>query len=255
MFSYLRSESFLFIKKNVNPLHSRIIGSEFGRNWPSDSGGEYFFGQYIFSISFSLPPPYEKGMTFHYNKLESILPKDALCQVWLKLSLWFWRRRFLNSVNVFSLFLLKKAWRFIRSNLDPLHQRTLCAKFEWNWPSGSGEADFEISTMKFCDFLIIWLLKRAVTFIWTNLNHLHPREVFCQDWLELAQWVWRRRFWNFNNVILRFPYYLAFEKGSDLHLNKLESPSPKRGFLPRLVWIGPVGEKKKIFKFCMFFRF
>ena len=27
------------------------------------------------------------------NKLESSSPNDALCQVWLKLAQWFWRRR------------------------------------------------------------------------------------------------------------------------------------------------------------------
>jgi hypothetical protein len=32
----------------------------------------------------------------HLNKLESSTPKDDLCQVWLKLAQWFWRRRFLN---------------------------------------------------------------------------------------------------------------------------------------------------------------
>ena len=35
----------------------------------------------------------ENGPTLHLNKLESPSPKDALCQVWLKLALWFWRRR------------------------------------------------------------------------------------------------------------------------------------------------------------------
>ena len=30
-------------------------------------------------------------------------------------------------------------WFFIWRNLNPLHQRMLCAKFGWNWPSGSGE--------------------------------------------------------------------------------------------------------------------
>ena len=29
-------------------------------------------------------------------------PKDALCQLWLKLALWFWRRRVLKFDNVFS---------------------------------------------------------------------------------------------------------------------------------------------------------
>ena len=56
---------------------------------------------------FSLYPyylPLEKGMALHLNKYESPLPKDALCQVWLKLGQWFFRRRFLKFVNVFSLF-------------------------------------------------------------------------------------------------------------------------------------------------------
>ena len=44
--------------------------------------------------------PLEKGTALHLNKLESSLPKDALCQVWLKLDQWFWRRRFLMFVNV-----------------------------------------------------------------------------------------------------------------------------------------------------------
>ena len=43
-------------------------------------------------------------MDLHLNKLQFPSPKDALCQVWLKLAKWFWRRRFLNFVNVFSLF-------------------------------------------------------------------------------------------------------------------------------------------------------
>ena len=43
-------------------------------------------------------------MTLHLDKLESPLPKDALCHVWLKFTQWFWRNIFLNFVNVFSLF-------------------------------------------------------------------------------------------------------------------------------------------------------
>jgi hypothetical protein len=34
----------------------------------------------------------EKGDPLHLNKLETPLPKDDLCQVWLKLAQWFWRR-------------------------------------------------------------------------------------------------------------------------------------------------------------------
>ena len=41
---------------------------------------------------------------YHLNKLETPSPKDDLCQVWLKMAQWFWRRRFLNFINVFSQF-------------------------------------------------------------------------------------------------------------------------------------------------------
>ena len=37
--------------------------------------------------------PLEKGGALQLIKLESPLPKDALCQVWLNLAQWFWRRR------------------------------------------------------------------------------------------------------------------------------------------------------------------
>jgi hypothetical protein len=37
--------------------------------------------------------PLEKGTALHLNKLESPSSKDDLCQVWLKLAQWFWRRR------------------------------------------------------------------------------------------------------------------------------------------------------------------
>jgi hypothetical protein len=36
--------------------------------------------------------PLEKGNPLHLNNLESPSPKDDLCQVWLKLAKWFWRR-------------------------------------------------------------------------------------------------------------------------------------------------------------------
>ena len=48
--------------------------------------------------------PLEKDVALHLNKLEFLSPKDALCQVWLKLAQQFWRTKFLNFVNVFLLF-------------------------------------------------------------------------------------------------------------------------------------------------------
>ena len=67
-------------------------------------------------------------------------------------------------------------------------------------------------------------------FLVLHLNKLESpstKDVLCQDWLKLAQWFWRRRFLNFVNVFLLFPIYIPLEKAVALHLNKLESPSPK----------------------------
>ena len=44
--------------------------------------------------------PLEKGVAFQLNKLEIPLPKNALCQDWLILAQWFWRRQFLNIFNI-----------------------------------------------------------------------------------------------------------------------------------------------------------
>ena len=59
----------------------------------------------ISSMYFSLfcnDLPLEKGGGLNLNKLESPSPKYALCQVWLKLAQWFWKKKIF--VNVFSLF-------------------------------------------------------------------------------------------------------------------------------------------------------
>ena len=121
----------------------------------------------------------KKSRALHLNKLESSSPQDALCHVWLKLALWFWRRRSLNFVNVFTLF----------PNYLPL--------------------------------------KKDGAIHLNNLESPSRKDALCQVWLKLAQWFWRRRFFNFVNVFSLFSNYLPLEKGGTLHFNKLESPSPK----------------------------
>ena len=143
-------------------------------------------------------------------------------------------------------------WFFIWRNLNPLHPRMLCAKFGWNWPSGSRE-DFLISLM-FRTYFIISPWKRAGPFIWTNLNPLYPRMLcakFGWNWssgsgeedenvknlqtdrqTDVFGWNWlsgfgEEDFLNFVNTFSLFSNYLPFEKGGALHLNKLESPLHK----------------------------
>ena len=124
-----------FIWTNWNPLHPRMLCAMFGWNWPSGSREE--------DCNFL---PLEKDSTLYLNKLESTSSKNALCQFWLNLANWFWWRRFLNFVHVFRYFVIISPWRrtrlFIWTNLNPLHQRILCANFGWNWLSGSGEDFF-----------------------------------------------------------------------------------------------------------------
>ena len=52
----------------------------------------------------------------------------------------------------FHYFVIISPWRrarpFIWTNLNPLHPRMLCAKFGWNWPSGSGEEDENVKSLR-----------------------------------------------------------------------------------------------------------
>ena len=147
------------------------------------------------------------GWVLHLNKLESPSPKDALWQVWLKMAQWFWRRRFLNFVNVFSLF----------RNYLPL--------------------------------------EKGMALHLNKLESPSPKDALCKVWLKMAQWFWRRRFLNFVNVFLLFHNYLPLEKDGVLHLNNLESPSPKDALF-KFGWNWLSGSGEEDFRISsMYFRY
>jgi hypothetical protein len=54
-----------------------------------------------------------------------------------------------------------------------------------------------------------------------------PKDEFCQVWLKLAQWFWRRRFLNDPIPFLHFCDYLPFEEELALYLKKIEFSLPK----------------------------
>ena len=113
-------------------------------------------------------------MVLHFKKLESPLPKKCFVPRLFEIGSVV-QRIFFNFVNVFLLF-LDISWAL---HLKKLRSPSLSfAKFDWNWPSGSGEEDFLISSIYFHYFVIISPWQRAVPFIWTNLNPLHSR-MFC----------------------------------------------------------------------------
>ena len=129
----------------------------------------------------------------------------------------------------------KRAGPFIWTNLYPLHPRMLCAKFVWNWPSGSGEEDFFNFVNIFSLFRNYLPLEKGAALHLNKLESPSPKDTLCQVWLKLAKWFWRIRFSNFVNVFSLFPYYLSLEKRVALHLNKLEFSSRKEALC--IVWL------------------
>ena len=124
-------------------------------------------------------------------KMLNPLHQKLLCAKFgWKLVQLFWWRRYLNFVNVFSLFHnylpLEMGVAFIWTNLNHRYSNMLCPKFGWNWPSVSGEEDFKISSMYFRHFVIIYPSKWARSSFeqtWIPSPKGHPRML-------LAKFVW-----------------------------------------------------------------
>jgi hypothetical protein len=77
---------------NLNPLYPMINCTKFDWIWPSCFWTRRFKKKLSVFLLFCYYLPLGKGVSLHLNKPEFPFPKDELCQVWLKLALWFWRR-------------------------------------------------------------------------------------------------------------------------------------------------------------------
>ena len=91
-------------------------------------------------------------MVLHLKKLESLSSKDACAKIdsnWVSVS---GEEDFLISSMYFRCFEIISPWKrvvsLIWTNLNLLHPRMLCAKFGWNWPSGSGEEDENVKSLQ-----------------------------------------------------------------------------------------------------------
>ena len=143
----------------------------------------------------------------------------------------------------FSYFLVISPWKsvglFIWTNLNPRHPKMLCAKFGWNWSSGSGEEDFLISSVYFHYFVIISPWTRVRPFIWTKLNRLHPT-MHCASLVEIGPVVLEKKIFKISSMY----NYLPLEKGRALHLNKLDSLQP-RILCAKFGWNWPSGSREE----------
>jgi hypothetical protein len=122
---------------------------------------------------------------------------------------------------------LRGVWTLIWTNLNFLHPRMICTKFDWIWPSSSGEEDFFKIFSAFLLFRYYLPFKKGSPLDLNKRESPRPKDDLCQVWFKLAQWFWRRRFLYDPTPILHFCEYLPFEEDLALYLNKLESPSPK----------------------------
>ena len=133
------------------------------------------------------------------------------CQVWLKLTLWFCRIRFLKILTLyFRYFVIIFPWKrtcsFIWANLEfPFPKEALCQvwlkSIQWfrrrsfvNFVimHGSGEENFLILSLDFlfCNNLT---LEKGGPFIWKNWNSHHPMILCAKFWLKLTLCFWKRR--------------------------------------------------------------
>jgi hypothetical protein len=162
--------------------------------WAAGSGEEDFLKKFSVFLLFHYYLPLDNPL--HLNKLESPPPKDDLCQVWLKLAQWFWRRRFLNDPNQFlhfcnylpfeedlALYLNKLEFT---SHKDNVYQVWLNLA-SWFWRRRFFK-NFNVFLL-FCYYLP---LERDNPLHLKKLESPTPKDDLCQVWLKLAWRFWRR---------------------------------------------------------------
>ena len=144
----------------------------------------------------------------------------------------------------FCYFIIISPWKrvgpFIWTNLNPIHPRILCAKFGWNWLSGSGEEDFFNFVDVFSLFRNYPSLEKGRTLHLNKPVSPSLKDALCQVRLIFSQWLWRRFF--FNSAI---SLSSALGKGRGPWFEQTCIPFTQRCFVPSLVEIGRVVLEKK----------
>ena len=160
-------------------------------------------------FAISISSPLGKGRDL--NELESSSPKDALCQVWLKLTRWFWWRRFFKMSSMYICYFViispwKRAGPFIWTNLNPLHPRMHCDKLVEIGPFFLEEKIFFKFRQRNLTFRNYLPLEKGVALHSSKLGSPSRKDALCQVCLKLTKWFWKRFFY-FVNVFSLFPNY------------------------------------------------
>ena len=140
----------------------------------------------------------------------------------------------------------KRAGPFIWTNLNPLHRRMPCAKFGWNWISGSGEEDFKILSMYFHYFIIISPWKKGGAFhlkkTWIPFTQIY----LVQSLVEIGPVVLEKKMFKRCQFIFIISKLSPLWEGLSPSFEQTWIPFTQEDFVPSLVEIGPVVLEKKM---------
>ena len=129
-------------------------------------------------------------MVLYLNIHELHSPKDALCQIWLKLAQWFLRRIFKDFVNVFSLFRnylpLEKGGALRLNKFEYPSPKDAFCRVKFKLTQWFLRGFFFYFVNVFSLFRSYLLLKEGGPFMWAKLNPFHPRMLIAK-----FGWNWR----------------------------------------------------------------
>ena len=159
-----------------------------------------------------------------------------------------WEEDFYSSSIYFCYSVVISPWKravpFIRINMNPHHRRMLCAKFVWNWPSGSEEEDF--SSPQYIFVISLWYpLKkgRGPSFEQTWIPITQGCLVLSS--VEISQVVLKKKIFKVQQFMFAISLSSPLKKGRGPSFEQTWIPITQGCFEPSLVKIGPVVLKKK----------
>ena len=146
IFSFFQNWMVL-ICKNLNSFYQRMLCAKLGWNWLNGSGEEDFKISSMYFCYFIIFFPWKRVGYFIWLHLNPNHSKMIFVKFGWNLPCVQEKKIFIGKIcqwicPYFVIFPWKRNGPFIWNNLNSLHPRMDCAKFGWNWPSGSGEEDF-----------------------------------------------------------------------------------------------------------------
>ena len=233
-FSFLSIEKSLFVKSWIPFTQGCFVPClvEIGS---VDVEKKNFFCKLVFSLyHYCLPLGKGLGLS-HLNKVESPLPKDALCQVWLNfadavaLEKFFFK--FVNDNSLFRYYLpLEKIGPLIWTNLNHIHPGFFVLSLVVIVSVVLEKKSFK--------FRLLFPLWKGMAFVpsWITFTY---QGSFVPSLVELDPVALEKRNFSLRQCISTIS--LLSSLGVAFHSNKLESPSPKNWLYQlSLVKTGPV---------------